>query len=326
MLMNFDYLSTLDQVLDEGSTPITTPYRRSTRLMTRKNLVQSAVITTLGIATNSFNMQPSTVILKKTETSLQIAVTGAETCKRSKRIALRLEKERLKLRAQAEVEISKTVSFTQEESVSLKRKKRNPNKLECTTVTADVDDAKQLKNHGKKLKSGANKKDEELDALNAEYMKIIPIQTKRQSVIVRLERTTKITTPPRIISPFRSPKHLDFHVDCEYQISSNGIRHAKLSPKSKDTSKSIDKTFQIPISIRKRSGGIETRRHSLSINKINPIICERTNNLCVDSSDAFLAKQSLHVSEVPKTLPCRENEFKDAYKFIETKILDESGG
>lgn len=43
-------------------------------------------------------------------------------------------------------------------------------------------------------------------------------------------------------------------------------------------------------------------------------------------SDAQLVKESLHVSAVPKSLPCREQEFHNIEAFIENKILDECGG
>ena len=34
----------------------------------------------------------------------------------------------------------------------------------------------------------------------------------------------------------------------------------------------------------------------------------------------------LHVSAVPDTLPCREKEFDDIYTFVESKIIDGTGG
>lgn len=34
----------------------------------------------------------------------------------------------------------------------------------------------------------------------------------------------------------------------------------------------------------------------------------------------------LHVSSVPESLPCREQEFQDIYSFVESKITDGTGG
>lgn len=34
----------------------------------------------------------------------------------------------------------------------------------------------------------------------------------------------------------------------------------------------------------------------------------------------------LHVSSVPESLPCREQEFQDIYSFVESKVIDGTGG
>ncbi|KAJ7986269.1 hypothetical protein DPEC_G00338190 [Dallia pectoralis] len=38
------------------------------------------------------------------------------------------------------------------------------------------------------------------------------------------------------------------------------------------------------------------------------------------------ARARLHVSSVPESLPCREQEFQDIYNFVESKVLDGTGG
>ncbi|TSL22053.1 Origin recognition complex subunit 1 [Bagarius yarrelli] len=38
------------------------------------------------------------------------------------------------------------------------------------------------------------------------------------------------------------------------------------------------------------------------------------------------ARAKLHVSSVPESLPCREQEFQDIYNFVESKIMDGTGG
>uniref|UniRef100_A0A7N6AAQ5 Origin recognition complex subunit 1 n=1 Tax=Anabas testudineus TaxID=64144 RepID=A0A7N6AAQ5_ANATE len=38
------------------------------------------------------------------------------------------------------------------------------------------------------------------------------------------------------------------------------------------------------------------------------------------------ARTRLHVSSVPESLPCREQEFQDIYSFVESKIIDSTGG
>lgn len=40
----------------------------------------------------------------------------------------------------------------------------------------------------------------------------------------------------------------------------------------------------------------------------------------------FITNYRLHVSAVPETLPCREQEFQNIYNFVESKLLDHTGG
>lgn len=239
--------------------------------------------------------------------------------------------------------VGKTLSITssgseesQIPSVPSKRRTRNSskhqNELAHSTVNP-IGDSKQLKHRSKKCPS--NGKTVSKGAENAKFKESGTTKTNGQ-------RVTK-----KSMGISRTPKLLDFNVNCENQLSSNGtltIRQIDISktrrgsfPTTKNqinqTKSTLDlngddtSTFKRPSSVTVQSGGSEIkRRTSISINKIKPIIRQRTSTVNEDSSDVSLSKKSLHVSEVPKTLPCRENEFKDAYKFIEDKILDESGG
>lgn len=40
----------------------------------------------------------------------------------------------------------------------------------------------------------------------------------------------------------------------------------------------------------------------------------------------FVLIKRLHVSAVPESLPCREEEFQDIYNFVESKLIDGTGG
>lgn len=59
---------------------------------------------------------------------------------------------------------------------------------------------------------------------------------------------------------------------------------------------------------------------------LTPTIHNRDVPVSNNRSSIQLAKESLHVSAVPKSLPCRENEFNNILSFIECKIADECGG
>ncbi|XP_036112639.1 origin recognition complex subunit 1 isoform X5 [Molossus molossus] len=54
----------------------------------------------------------------------------------------------------------------------------------------------------------------------------------------------------------------------------------------------------------------------------------RSRNLAAQGPANVLeeARLSLHVSAVPDSLPCREKEFQDIYNFVESKLLDHTGG
>ncbi|KAJ4447105.1 hypothetical protein ANN_09105 [Periplaneta americana] len=53
-----------------------------------------------------------------------------------------------------------------------------------------------------------------------------------------------------------------------------------------------------------------------------------TRTSCVSTPGSVLeeARARLHVSAVPKSLPCREKEFENIYRFVEDKLLDKTGG
>ncbi|XP_062589719.1 uncharacterized protein LOC134251344 [Saccostrea cucullata] len=57
-----------------------------------------------------------------------------------------------------------------------------------------------------------------------------------------------------------------------------------------------------------------------------PKIPERCEPLMSPSNVLEEARSRLHVSAVPDSLPCRETEFQDIYNFVESKILDGTGG
>lgn len=46
----------------------------------------------------------------------------------------------------------------------------------------------------------------------------------------------------------------------------------------------------------------------------------------IDDNNFQQARKRLHVSAIPKSLPCREKEFSEIYGFLEGNLLDESGG
>lgn len=59
---------------------------------------------------------------------------------------------------------------------------------------------------------------------------------------------------------------------------------------------------------------------------ITPSMQHRSKAVQGDSTPLMKARSKLHVSYVPKSLPCRENEYRDVYGFLHGKLLDGCGG
>ncbi|XP_005151186.2 origin recognition complex subunit 1 [Melopsittacus undulatus] len=57
-----------------------------------------------------------------------------------------------------------------------------------------------------------------------------------------------------------------------------------------------------------------------------PEIPKRKNATQKPASVLEEARLRLHVSAVPESLPCREEEYQDIYNFVESKLIDETGG
>lgn len=66
-----------------------------------------------------------------------------------------------------------------------------------------------------------------------------------------------------------------------------------------------------------RSGAIKPNIHNRTA---------RTGKAAPEDNQLAMARERLHVSAVPTSLPCREKEFNDIYNFVEGKIIDGCGG
>lgn len=70
----------------------------------------------------------------------------------------------------------------------------------------------------------------------------------------------------------------------------------------------------------------KSRRTSLKHSTLTPSMKMRTEALVKPSTPLQEARSRLHVSAIPKSLPCREEEFNNIYAFLEGKLIDKSGG
>ncbi|XP_026828316.1 origin recognition complex subunit 1 isoform X2 [Ooceraea biroi] len=70
----------------------------------------------------------------------------------------------------------------------------------------------------------------------------------------------------------------------------------------------------------------KSHRSSLRHSALTPSIKMRTEALAKPVTPLQEVRSRLHVSAVPKSLPCREQEFNDIYTFLEGKLTDNIGG
>ena len=89
------------------------------------------------------------------------------------------------------------------------------------------------------------------------------------------------------------------------------------------TIKEIDEPTTPTIATRKISKAVTP---SVKTGSLTPSMTRRTANVGKPKTVLEAARAQLHVSAVPKSLPCREEEYNDIYKFLEKKLLDKSGG
>lgn len=71
---------------------------------------------------------------------------------------------------------------------------------------------------------------------------------------------------------------------------------------------------------------ISKSRISLKHNALTSSVKMRIGVLAKPITPLQKARSRLHVSEIPKSLPCREEEFNDIYTFLEGKLMDNRGG
>ncbi|XP_014216063.1 origin recognition complex subunit 1 isoform X2 [Copidosoma floridanum] len=70
-----------------------------------------------------------------------------------------------------------------------------------------------------------------------------------------------------------------------------------------------------------------TRQMSrLSLSGLTPSVRKRVSQVSKPTTPLQLARQKLHVSVLPKSLPCREEQFNDIYTFLTARLSDNTGG
>ncbi|XP_038570898.1 origin recognition complex subunit 1 isoform X1 [Micropterus salmoides] len=112
-------------------------------------------------------------------------------------------------------------------------------------------------------------------------------------------------------------------LDSDEEVVSKKGRHAAAgsrTPRSKQRTRSSTRTPRKTPN-RKVTPGTPRTPH-----RATPSIPSRSLPARQPANVLEEARTRLHVSAVPESLPCREQEFQDIYSFVESKIIDGTGG
>ncbi|KAM9280759.1 origin recognition complex subunit 1 isoform 1-T4 [Cariama cristata] len=161
-----------------------------------------------------------------------------------------------------------------------------------------------------------------------------PVLTPRSRRICAQRTSARITEQVSILNTLELNQEEDFlsSSDSSYSSSSEEEENDVLYTPEKKTKSS--RIFSTPKSSRKSS--VHTPAKTLKETPLagtpktprnaTPEIPRRNHAAQKPASILEEARLRLHVSAVPESLPCREEEFQDIYNFVESKLIDGTGG
>ncbi|XP_051231553.1 origin recognition complex subunit 1 isoform X2 [Dicentrarchus labrax] len=114
----------------------------------------------------------------------------------------------------------------------------------------------------------------------------------------------------------------DGELDSDEEVVLKKGRHAA-TPKPKQRTRSGTRT---PRKTPSKKTTPSTPRTPRTPHRATPSIPSRSLPARQPANVLEEARTRLHVSSVPESLPCREQEFQDIYSFVESKIIDGTGG
>ncbi|XP_059678218.1 origin recognition complex subunit 1 [Gavia stellata] len=161
-----------------------------------------------------------------------------------------------------------------------------------------------------------------------------PVLTPRSRRVCAQKTSARITEQISILNTLELNQEEDFlsSSDSSYSSSSEEEENDVLYTPEKKTKS--NRTFSTPKSSRKSS--VHTPAKTLKNTPLpgtpktprnaTPEIPKRNHEAQKPVSILEEARLRLHVSAVPESLPCREEEFQDIYNFVESKLIDGTGG
>ncbi|KFQ05417.1 Origin recognition complex subunit 1, partial [Leptosomus discolor] len=161
-----------------------------------------------------------------------------------------------------------------------------------------------------------------------------PVLTPRSRRICAQETSARITEQISILNALELNQEEDFLSSSDSSYSSSGEEEENdvlCTPEKKTKS---SRAFSTPKSSRKSS--VHTPAKTLKKTPLpgtpktprnaTPEIPRRSHAAQKPGSLLEEARLRLHVSAIPESLPCREEEFQDIYNFVESKVIDGTGG
>uniref|UniRef100_A0A8B9TKK3 Origin recognition complex subunit 1 n=1 Tax=Anas platyrhynchos TaxID=8839 RepID=A0A8B9TKK3_ANAPL len=194
-----------------------------------------------------------------------------------------------------------------------------------------------------KLKEANKKGDGILNSLNSfvplDIVSSMKEETKKVARSVMKTKNVEVEIESKH-SASKSSLSKERHSQRDFLSSSDGSYSSSSEEEDSDVLCSPEKktkasrTFSIPKSSRKPSvhtpaktpkktslpGTPKTPRNA------TPEIPRRSHAAQKPASMLEEARLRLHVSAIPESLPCREEEFQDIYNFVESKLMDGTGG
>lgn len=141
-------------------------------------------------------------------------------------------------------------------------------------------------------------------------------ETPRRKSILKTPNTKGEGTPRKRVS-------MSARLETQYEIEDN----ENITPPKQ---RRIDRDYSTPRGRKSHQKTSPTSTHKATPRRKSLLrdfqIGQRATPVKTDGQALQLARERLHVSAVPKTLPCRNKEFDNIYAFLEGKLLDNCGG
>ncbi|OXB82080.1 UNVERIFIED_CONTAM: hypothetical protein H355_008959 [Colinus virginianus] len=161
-----------------------------------------------------------------------------------------------------------------------------------------------------------------------------PVVTPRSRRTCTQETSTRIAEQVSLLNMLESKEEEDFLSSSDGSYSSSSeeedsdvsctpVKKAKPSRMFSTPKSSRKPSVHTPAKTPRKTPLLGTPR---TPRNATPEIPRRSHTAQKPTSILEEARLRLHVSAVPKSLPCREEEFQDIYNFVESKLIDGTGG